>query len=378
MRIAVFESIVTAGGHEHDFDKLLVNELKKLGHLPEMVVPENYPFKLDYEVPVRQIPGEAVSYTGVSGLRKAWLSATREIRRVKWFNSLMRLAQSGAFDAIIVPTATYRFLRSVRLSALKRSPVPVLSIMHGINPGEADRFFAQCAALSEYQTIRQVVITLGRDLFGKTAANIHCVKPPVFAPGENRFPPPAADRPLTLGFFGQYRREKNLDGFLTVYRQCDFTEPVRLLVQGATSLPEDAADFRRIQEKYADCVNIEFLHKALIGPEWQQAIAGVDALIMPYAAERYRYHWSAMLFTALGFQKPMIVADSINPEVLADYELGVAFNPHDSNELRQALETFVNTYPTKRETYARELDRANRDFAPARFVQAVLAVAGLH
>ena len=173
-------------------------------------------------------------------------------------------------------------------------------------------------------------------------------------------------------FFGQYRREKNLDGFLTVFCSSQFSQPVKLFVQGATVLPEDAADFKRIQQKYADVPNIEFLHKALIGEEWQQAIAGVDALIMPYSADRYRYHWSAMLFTAIGYNKPVIVADSINPEVLTCYDIGVAFRPDREEELKGALERFVNTYPEKKQVYRSELNRANTDFAPAGFVRSIL------
>ena len=32
MKIAIFENIMTPGGHEVDFDRILVEELKTLGH----------------------------------------------------------------------------------------------------------------------------------------------------------------------------------------------------------------------------------------------------------------------------------------------------------------------------------------------------------
>ena len=296
MKIAIFESIVTPAGHEHDFDKMLVTELQDAGHTVEFFVPQNYPFKVDYGVPVRHLPGEAVSYAGASGLKKLLLAAKREVRRKKWFDKLYEYLRDRQVDALIIPTATYRFLRTIRRSRLKDSPIPVIPILHGVNNKEAERFFGQATALEGSGQVKIAVITLGDELFGRQRRNITCLKPPVFRPPLVPRAAEADSGPPVLGFFGQYRREKNLDGFLTVFCSSQFSQPVKLFVQGATVLPEDAADFKRIQQKYADVPNIEFLHKALIGEEWQQAIAGVDALIMPYSAERYRYHWSAMLF----------------------------------------------------------------------------------
>lgn len=375
MKIAIFESIVTPGGHEHDFDKLLVAELSAAGHDVEMIVPEGYPFKLDYGVPVRFIKGPAVSYTGVSGLKKILLSATREIRRVKWFDQLAVYAKTGDLDAIIIPTATYRFLRSIRFSQLKHSPIPIIPVMHGINPKEAPKFFEQVEKLQQFAAVQPTVITLGETLLGRNLKNINLVYPPYFPPLPG-LAESAGNDVLTLGFFGQYRREKNLDAFLDVFLNSHFTTPVRLLVQGATSLPEDAADFQRIQQKYSHANNIVFWHRALIGKEWHAAIASVDALIMPYSAERYLYHWSAMLFTAIGFQKPVLAADTINPEVLAQYTIGVAFTPKQQGALQQALEKFINTYPATASTYSQELARAREAFAPARFARDLLRLKG--
>lgn len=374
MKIAIFESIVTPAGHEVDFDRILVNELKRAGHEVVFFVPENYRFKLDYSgAAVQNLPGEAVSYAGASGLAKIMLSAKRELRRLSWFNSLYQHARQGSFDALIIPTATYRFLRTLRLSSLRKSPVPVVPLLHGINPGEAPRFIKQVEALKTYSNLRMIVISLAQDIFGKSFPNVVCTPPP-FYPPIKPLPEKVAEGPLRLGFFGQYRREKNLDAFLKNYLDCRFEAPVKLLVQGATILPEDAADFERIMREYAGKADIEFLHKALIGEEWQQAIAGVDALIMPYSAERYRYHWSAMLFTAIGFDKSVIIADTINPEVLSAYDLGTKFSVKDPTTLKAALENFVNTYAAKQEKYTAELARAKQDFAPAAFVDKILNV----
>ena len=374
MNIVIFESILTPGGHEHDFDRLLVTGLLSAGHNVEMVVPEGYPLKIEYDIPIHYLRGQAVSYAGVSGLKKALLAATREIRRIRWFNQLADHIQQRPIDAVIIPTATYRFLRSLRYSRLKDSNVPVIPIMHGINPQEAPNFFGQVERLQPYHAIKNVVITLGTDIVGRNFPNVHCVLPPYFPPISGIRQCSGQNDLLTLGFFGQYRREKNLDVFLDVYLQCDFTIPVKLLVQGATSRPEDDEDFQRIQRKYDYADNITFWHKALIGQEWHEAIAGVDALIMPYSAERYRYHWSAMLFTAIGAQKPVIMANTINPEVLASFRLGVAFDPNEKQGLKLAIEEFVNSWPEKQVVYRAELVRAYETFSPERFVGDVLTL----
>ncbi|MEE0404380.1 MAG: glycosyltransferase family 1 protein, partial [Megasphaera elsdenii] len=45
MRVAILESIVMPAGHEVEFDRILVEELKKQGHEPVFFVPERFPFK---------------------------------------------------------------------------------------------------------------------------------------------------------------------------------------------------------------------------------------------------------------------------------------------------------------------------------------------
>ncbi len=130
---------------------------------------------------------------------------------------------------------------------------------------------------------------------------------------------------------------------------------------------KDTDDFERIRQKYGSSKQITFLHKALVGKEWQSVIAGVDALILPYAAERYRYQSSAMLSTAIGYYKPVLVADVMNPEVLAGYEVGMSFPAGDNQALQEKLTLFVNTFQDKVPTYNRELERFNVAFAPRKF-----------
>ena len=70
MRIGIFENIMTPGGHEVDFDRILVEELQKRGHEVSFYVPEDFEFSFDYHVPVVRLGGTAVSYSKVSGIKK--------------------------------------------------------------------------------------------------------------------------------------------------------------------------------------------------------------------------------------------------------------------------------------------------------------------
>ena len=379
MRIAIFENIMTPGGHEVDFDRILVEELRALGHEVSFYVPEGFRFALDYRVPVRTLRGSVISYSGVGGIRRLLRTAKRELHRLAWYRQLMREAETGAFDALILPTSTYRYLRALAKSSLRRSPVPVLFILHGINPQEASKFFRAAARLQAYPKIRPTVLTLGKDLFGRAAENIRCIYPPTFVPRDIDWQPGAArplgkDTPLVIGFFGQYRREKRLEDFLEAYSAGHYTRPVRLLVQGSTMHPEDAADFERIIRKYRGRDDITFLHQGLIGMDWQRAIADVDALLMPYSAPRYRYHWGGMLFTAIGFQKPVVASDDMNPEVFASFPIGRTFPSGDLDALRAVLEDFINTFDAQQPHYVAGLAQAAALYSPENFARRIAAI----
>jgi glycosyltransferase involved in cell wall biosynthesis len=378
MRVAIFESILTSGGHEVDFDRLLVEELEQQGHEPILYVPEGFPFQHNYTTTVRYLSGQGISYAGATGLKKNWLSLVREHRRYHWFQQLYQAAAAGHFDTLIVPTSTYRYLRGLRRSKLKNSPVPIVFIVHGVNPTEKPKLTKEIVNFADNQAVKVAVIHCGGTLFPKKYAQVRTIKPPTYLPRDMELPVDFAvpsDSPLTLGFFGQYRREKNLEALLKLFLDCHFERSVQLKIQGSTVNPEDRDDFDRIIAKYGNHHQLSFLHKGLFGREWQQAIAAVDALIMPYAAPRYRYHWGGMLFTAIGFQKPVLLSEDINPEVLDEYNIGQTFDATNSQQLKETIEKFVNSYDSQQSIYHRELVRACEDFAPARFVQQVIEFA---
>ena len=374
MRIAILESIVMPAGHEVEFDRIIIDELKRQGHDPRLFVPQNFPFKIDYHVPVDYLDGgEAVTYAGAGRLKKIWLSIQRERRRLAWFNSAAAKAKSGLCEAIIIPTATYRYMRTLLKSDLKKAAVPVYLIFHGINPREQPKFEAQACKCLLLKHVHLKVITLRNDFKNSNLPNVDLIVPPVFTPQglpvdkDLKFTPP-----LKIGFFGQFRKEKNLGFFLEAFTKARFKVPVQLIVQGATAKPEDGALFEKLAADYADYKNISFWHKNLIGQDWAKALLSVDAIMMPYAAERYRYHWGAMLFTAIGFYKPVLASPELNPEVLAKYKIGVAVDLSTVPAFTRQLEEFIADLVANTTVYRKNLEAANQEYSQAALIKNIL------
>ncbi len=377
---------MTPGGHEVEFDRILVEEFRALGHAVEFYVPENFSFQFDYQTPVTRLKGDAVTYTNSRGLKKLFAAAKREINRQRWYSQLADAQKN--FDALIIPTSTYRYLRALNHSALKKISVPLIFILHGINPAEAPKFLAAADKLAANKNIKPVVLTFGDSIFGERRDNVYTIYPPTYTARDlltvrseelgvrsfddaNATPNSYLLTPnlLKIGFFGQYRREKNLRGLLEVFLRGKYTRRVELQVQGSTMHAEDADDFEQIIRQYSGDERLSFLHKGLIGAEWQRAILNVDALLMPYSAPRYRYHWGGMLFTAIGFGKPVVASDDMNPEVFELYRVGETFPSGDTDALARVLETFINNFDKNFPTYSANLRAAGEDFSPANFAR---------
>lgn len=377
MRIAILESIVMPAGHEVEFDRILVEELKKQGHEPVFFVPEHFPFKLDYHCDVEYLEGgEAISYAGVSRLKRLWLSMQREKRRVAWLDSACRKGAAGKCDAVIVPTNSWRVMRSIRHSILKDSTVPFLFMFHGIMPKDRQRFCDGVRSLREYPKVHLGALGLQTDFPELTdCPHFHTIMAPVYVPFDLPVTPEFhIHTPLRLGFFGQYRREKNLDFFLQAFVKAKFTTPVTLTVQGATATQADSDDFERLRNEYASYTNIHFLHKNLLGMEWQQEIMNIDVMLLPYGAERYRYQPSAMLFTAIGYYKPVLQSPEMNPEILKEFNIGEAVQLDSVEVFSRQLENFVNTFPDHQEMYRQGLLGANEKYGQDKLIQRIVGI----
>lgn len=377
MRIAILESIVMPAGHEVEFDRILVENMKNQGYQPMFFVPENYPFKLDYHTDIEYLDGgEAVSYAGVSKLKKIYLSIVREKRRVAWFNSACAKAKKGLCDAILIPTSSWRGMRSVKKSDLKDSPVPVLFMMHGIMPSDREVFVNGVKSLKQYKNVHIAALGMQTEFPElKDCPNFHTILPPVYVPMDLGVKPEFNfHEPLRLGFFGQYRKEKNLEFFLEAFTKAKFEIPVELLVQGATVTQADSDDFERLTKKYENCKRIKFLHKNLLGIEWQQELMGCDVILMPYGAERYRYQPSAMLFTGIGYFKPVLQSPEMSPEVLQEFAVGEAVKLDSVDIFTKQLEEFVNTFKSKAEVYRTGLIGANDKYSQENLVKNIVTI----
>lgn len=133
MRVAILESIVMPAGHEVEFDRILINELKRQGHEPVLFVPENFPFKVDYGVDIVYLEGgEVVTYAGASKWKKPFLSILRERRRRSWFTSAAEKIKEHNIDALIIPTGTYRYIKALLDTPLKDSKAAVHVIFHAL------------------------------------------------------------------------------------------------------------------------------------------------------------------------------------------------------------------------------------------------------
>ena len=406
MRVAILESIIMPAGHEVEFDRILINELKRQGHEPVLFVPENFPFKVDYGVDIVYLEGgEVVTYAGASKWKKPFLSILRERRRRSWFTSAAEKIKEHNIDALIIPTGTYRYIKALLDTPLKDSQAAVHVIFHGIGKGEMDRFIKQAHRAKNYKNVYLDVISLRDDMLRPDLPRVRKILPPVFLPsselsGEqqniavqsaiseqglesvnssefkttNDAANQSVNKPIKLGFFGQFRKEKNIERFIDAFVSLNYDDSVQLVVQGATVKPEDGELFESIIKQYSKYSNIQFIHASLIGKDWDRALLSVDALLLPYGAERYRYHWAAMLFTAIGFQKPVLISPEINPEVLEQYSIGEVLNLDSVNSIGQGIQTFVENLQHNKEQYNQGLMNANEDYSHRALIQSIVNV----
>ena len=406
MRVAILESIVMPAGHEVEFDRILINELKRQGHEPVLFVPENFPFKVDYGVDIVYLEGgEVVTYAGASKWKKPFLSILRERRRRNWFTSAAKKIKEYKIDTLIIPTGTYRYIKALLDTPLKDSEAAVHVIFHGIGKGEMDLFIKQAHRANDYKNLFLDIISLRDDMLRSDLPRVRKILPPVFLPSselsgeqqnitvqsavseqglervnssESKTTNDAANqsvnKPIKLGFFGQFRKEKNIERFIDAFVSLNYDNSVQLVVQGATVKPEDGDLFESIIKKYSQYSNIQFIHDSLIGKDWDRALLSVDALLLPYGAERYRYHWAAMLFTAIGFNKPVLISPEINPEVLEQYSIGEVLNLDSVNSIGQGIQRFVENLQHNKEQYNQGLIHANEDYSHRALIQSIIYI----
>lgn len=375
MRVAILETVKTNGGFEQEFDRLIFNELKTQGHEPVLYLPEHSSLPVDFNVHIEYLEGgKIIQYEGASKLKKIWLSIQREKRRVNWFNAAYQKAQEGKIDAILLTTATYRYLRSLHKSKLKDSPIPIIFIFLGVNPKEKSKFLEQARKCRAYSNIKLKVTSLRNDFKNDNVSNVKIIPPPVLVPkGIAAKPEILPHNPLRVGFFGHYRKgEKNIQAIIKAFVEAKKGNNVEFYIQLAPTTQEDLADVEQISFEYQEEKGIHFIKRKLLGQEWYQTLQEMDVIFLPYNKARYLYNWSAVYFNALGLYKPVIVTNILNPEILQQYQVGITVDLDDEIKLVEKLKYFISSFNDTLPKYNSELQRVNDDFSTARFLANVL------
>ena len=373
MRVAILETVKADGGFELEFDHIIIETLKEEGHEPILFLPMGTDLGRDFHVPLCELGGgHIVSYDGAGRLKKIWLSVQREYRRVKWFNAMAKAIVRERIDAVLLTTATYRYLRALKKSSLRHSSMPVYFIFLGVNPQEMPKFLKAARLCQPYRNVRLYVTTLRDDFGAQRTDNVRLIAPPVMAPPVMQAK--RTDDILRIGFFGHYRRgEKKLAWFLRAAEEGRFTRSVHFVLQAAPTTTADRTDVEALVEQYRSHSSITVLTEKLIGALWYEAIASVDVLFLPYTAERYLYNWSALYFTAIGFQKPVITTDVLNPEILAEFDIGEIVDMGSYESFLRGMEEFVNRFSERKEHYAAQLRCASEKYSRANFVRNLLS-----
>lgn len=375
MRIAILETVKTTGGFEQEFDRLIIRELQKQGHDPILYLPENSSLPVDFGIPIDYVQGgEIVDYEGAGRIKKIWLSIQREKRRIKWFDSAYEKACRHEVDAIVLTTATYRYLRSLHKSKLKNSPIPVIFIFLGVNPQEKPKFLEQARKCQSYTNIKLKVTTLRDDFKDDNIPKIELIKPPVLLPEGIEVNPVLTYRePIRIGFFGHYRKgEKDVDGIIHAFLQCNLNHKAELIVQAAPTGPDDRKDMDRIVQKYKTEPSIQFIKGKVFGKAWYNLLQSVDVLFLPYSNPRYLYNWSAVYFNAIALYKPVLTTSILNPEVLQEYRIGKEVDIESLDTLTKQMHDFLVNYKQSLSIYQESLNRANEDFSTQMFIKNLL------
>jgi glycosyltransferase involved in cell wall biosynthesis len=375
MRVAILETVKTNGGFEQEFDRLIINELQKQGHEPVLYLPEKSVLPVDFGIPIEYMQGGSIiDYEGAGPLKKIWLSIQREKRRVRWFNAAYEKAVHGEVDAILLTTATYRYLRSLHKSKLKDSPVPVVFIFLGVNPQEKPKFLAQAITCKAYKNIKLKITSLRNDFITDDVPNVEIIPPPVLIPdGVTAVSHLTYNEPIRIGFFGHYRKgEKDVDGIIRAFVQANLGDKAEFVVQAAPTEPEDSADIHRIMDTYKSASNVTFISGKLLGQAWYDALQHVDVLFLPYSNQRYLYNWSAVYFNAFALYKPVLATPFLNPEILVQYQVGAEVDLNNMAVLSEQLRDFLMSYKERLPVYEAELQRINRDFSTQQFLKNVL------
>lgn len=374
MKVAILETIIPSA-HEVEFNRGLVLELRRQGHEPYFLVPPNFKFTDNYGVPVTYLEGGSpITYRKAGLIKKLFLSATREIRRIRWFSSAVDKAQELNCDCIVIPTASPRYLRSIQHSRLRFSKLPVVVNMQLYSferKGRLEQFRVLAQKTLPYENIHITFCTHYH--FIKDFKNVEYINPPFYGPSliESKGTYDGHE-PLVIGLYGIYRKDPNTLTLLKILAESEFSVPVKVIMQTVTNNERDQESCDEIVRLYKDNPRFTFFDGFLFAESWQHAIDDVDIILSPYASMQYFYAYSAMCFNALGFKKPVIISDSVNPQLLDEYKVGIKLDFKNYEETRDKVVNFINNFKTDYPQYLSEINRAAEVYSFENVVKGLL------
>ena len=84
---------------------------------------------------------------------------------------------------------------------------------------------------------------------------------------------------------------------------------------------------------------------------------------MHYGTECFRYQPRAMLFTAIGYFKPVLQSPELSPEVLAEFMVEESIKLDSMEVFTKQLEEFINTLTGKSTGFKNSLISANKKYS---------------
>ncbi len=364
MKVAILKTKIPVG-NEEEYDLGLIQGLIEAGHTLTVFAPRNYPLKYDSGIKTEFLEGgELISYHNVGLLKKTFLSLVCEIRLQRWLNHASLLTQQDGYDLIIVPSAKPRFLKSLSKSNLCQGKIPIIVNLQKFSfdkKGRLDLFFSIAKKLEKYRHVH-ITITSPNHAF-TNLPNVSYIDPPFFGPTlikTNGLYD--GHEPLTIGLYGYYHHDLKNRMLFKVLATATFLTPIRVIMQTLTTNDLDAKSCQELVNMYKDNPRFSFIGDYLNNEEWQKAIDDADIILLPYASMQYVYSYSSLCFNALGFNKPVMLSPTVNPELLTDYNIGISLDFDDEERLKHRIEKFINTFKEKYPEYQKEIQRAKTHY----------------
>ena len=265
-------------------------------------------------------------------------------------------------------------MRSLRSSRLRRTEKPLIFLGFEGPPKVNEAVAKQLRALGNPGRIKSLINSISFDAENYGCENYHLAPPPAFLPRDVPWRP-APEGPLIFGFFGQYRREKNLAGLLDVILAAKLGREVRFLVQANGVTPEERSEAAALVDAYSKKdPRLSFITGQLGPVEWQEALLGVHAILMPYGAKRFLRNWSSMVFSAIGFRRPVLVTEHLNPTVVERFGIGRIARGDGFGPLSEALGLLAADFDDPSH-YRDKLDAALDYFHPSRLAKTLVELA---